>query len=819
VLPLQRLHRPRRKKRPPTTKETALPPINIRRAALALVLLLAAGAAGRAAELPADAWPQFRRDAGRTGDNPQAALAFPLTRTTAVRLPAPIYASPAVVQGKVYVQDARGNVACIDAAANRGDWVTPLGGINNTSSPAVAAGKVFVGNSAGVLFILDARSGKVLHQVPAAGGVLTAPALANDAVYFSTVDGKLVKIDHAGKVVWTFNGGRLSTTEFALRGQEILFFAGSSNTFLYRLLDEGTAVKVVRKLTPPSNCCPMAGPVFVGGDGAFAFQSFDSESGRFYVMSADGKPLTATDVSDSRVLPAVRGDLLYRGDKCFSAANPRKPIWRANRADLYDGGFHSSPALARDVLVVGCERGLVHCFDLEGPAVRKPRWQFQTVRAGQPNSAVSSSPAVVDGKVFFGGEDGILYGLGQGAEVAVAEAQAAAPAPAARAALQGGEWPTPGGDMGFSCVSTDRAVKPPYAVAWKTRTGSVFKAPMIVADGRVYCGGRLGTLIALDAATGEILWKTHHPGVESRPGPTFVDGKLVMLRTPNGQGDSPYVSGASGGPAGAGLWCHDAATGKVLWQQPMTFSYHFNHDGLVAQGGNVFVEQVDAKGEVQAVAIALATGREVWRQTLAVGPPPPKASLKLPPRFSGVLAGGLWCVSVSGRGTLGLDPATGKTVWADQGLFITNRSRLAGRANVLLVFNDAGDHALDARTGKPLWKGAAAATRYSQALTDRYLESKGQQGIYPPAVCAYPVYANGFWYSHHSFTSAHGSNKLSAIREPADGPVGVLTEKMVAWSHEFLSNACPSPTPAYGRLYYSPNAEGVVYCFAPRPEQ
>jgi hypothetical protein len=56
--------------------------------------------------------------------------------------------------------------------------------------------------------------------------------------------------------------------------------------------------------------------------------------------------------------------------------------------------------------------------------VRKPVWQYKTERAGAPNSAVSSSPALVDGQVFFGGEDGILYGLGQGDEAAVIPLQA-----------------------------------------------------------------------------------------------------------------------------------------------------------------------------------------------------------------------------------------------------------------------------------------------------------------------------------------------------------------------------------------------------------
>jgi len=781
---------------------------------LTFLALIQLPGAVTAAELSANDWPQFRRDAGRTGDNPTATLSFPLKRTTAMRFPAPIYASPAVADGKVYIQDARGNLACIDPTRNKTLWVTSLGGINNTSSPAVADGKVFVGNAANTLFILDAGTGKVLSKVQADGGVLTAPAVANQAVYFSTFSGKLVKMDFAGKVQWTFDGGRMSSTEFAIRDKDILFFAGTKTTYLYRLRDEGTQVKVVQKTAAPANCCPTAGPVFVT-ENSFAFQSFDSESGRFYLMKDDAKPVVAGDISDSRSVPAVRGDLIYRGDKCYEAAT-LKQVWRADPQVLYDGGFHSSPALAKDVLVVGCEQGLVHVFDLKGTKVQKPRWQYKTERAGQPDSAVSSSPAVVDGKIFFGGEDGILYGLGQGTEVAVADVPVAVKEPTKRPVLKGSEWPTPGGDMGFSCVSTDRAVKPPYQIEWQTRLWSVFKAPMIVADGRVYCGGRLGNFTALDAATGEILWKIHHPGVESRPAPTYVDGKLLIMRIRNGQGDSPYVSGASGGPAGEGLWCHDARTGKVLWHQPMAFRYHYNHDGVVVHEGKVFVAQLDPKKQIQAVAFAVDTGKEVWRQTLE-GLEAPKG--KLPPRFSGVIAGGLWCVSVSDQGTLGLDPGTGKTVWSTKELSITLRARVAGRDGVLVVFNEAGDHALDARTGKLLWKGGAASTRYCQALTDRYMNSKGQQGIFPPAVCAWPIYANGYWYSHRSFSTTHGSNQLSAIREPEENEGAILTDKMVVWSHEFTCNACPSPTPAYGRLYYSPNSEGVVYCFSPKKDK
>src|SRR5690606_10971968 len=145
-------------------------------------------------------------------------------------------------------------------------------------------------------------------------------------------------------------------------------------------------------------------------------QSYDSESGWFHGF---GKPIESGS-NDSRITASVRDNRLYRGSKCweFDAETKKfRELWRADAEALYDGGFHSSPALAKNVLAIGSELGIVHFLPLEGelaakPLTRKPVWQYRIEGAGEPNGAVSSSPAVVDGRVYFGGEDGILYGLG-----------------------------------------------------------------------------------------------------------------------------------------------------------------------------------------------------------------------------------------------------------------------------------------------------------------------------------------------------------------------------------------------------------------------
>jgi hypothetical protein len=54
---------------------------------------------------------------------------------------------------------------------------------------------------------------------------------------------------------------------------------------------------------------------------------------------------------------------------------------------------------------------------------------------------------------------------------------------------------------------------------------------------------------------------------------------------------------------------------------------------------------------------------------------------------------------------------------------------------------------------------------------------------------------------------------MVARRELDQADENGVTVSQIVWQQPFLGRACPSPAPAYGRLYFSPNSEGVVYCF------
>jgi len=97
------------------------------------------------------------------------------------------------------------------------------------------------------------------------------------------------------------------------------------------------------------------------------------------------------------------------------------------------------------------------------------------------------------------------------------------------------------------------------------------------------------------------------------------------------------------------------------------------------------------------------------------------------------------------------------------------------------------------------------------ALTDEFLESKGHRGLFGYIPCSYPIYVNGLWYGH---TGAGTRYQAVWSETPLEQPGQEgKYERKVVWRHRFLGRACPSPAAAYGRLYYVPNGEGVIYCF------
>jgi len=752
---------------------------------------------GLAGSAPASDWPQYKRDAARTADAADEALTLPLQRVLAMQFPSPIYASAAVVGGRVYAVDERGLVACIEIAGPKLLWTAEIGGVSNRSSPAVSGGKVFVGSTAGHLVVLEAATGKEVAKVPAEGGVIAAPAVANDAVYCLTFNGKMLKVDMSGKLVWAFDGGKVANGEFMVQGKLVSFQAGPVD-------EKGPAE-------------PYAWHVLEDlGDKAERRQFLrrgDLEGGKVKLPKNPAESDTGLYQRDGWVpqLGATRRGAVsvFRDLDMLNWACPG-----GGRAAV--SGHVSQPALGKDHAVVGDADGRVSFFNLipERNFAGKPLWSYETSRLGKPNGGISATAAISGGVVYIGGEDGILYGLGRGAEAPVGSVRPQVnrpPVPRPGEELKGPEWPTVGGDMSYAGLSPEKSLKPPFKTLWKTRlAGCGGQNNVVVADGMVFVASFNGHLEAIDAASGEIVWRTYQAGIRrsgeyGNDGPvTYADGRLLMIRR-------------------NGLWCHDSRTGDLLWRNPRPIlpvpGGAPQGDGQVVVDGKVLIAWQEKGAGIETAALDLNTGKEVWHTSHEWAVPTAPAGVKnVSVRVcQGALGEKTWFVSAGasrngGEGgalggiTMAIDPASGKQLWKNEEGGISGWGGVNCRNGVVVAYHTFGRGliAFDAKTGKTLWDRRHGVNQpgpgcwHTMPLTDEFLASQCQKGSLG-GYCTDTVWANGFFYGPPGCSS----HVLSA-RKMDGGEV---------WRHVVISRGCPAPAPAYGRLYYAGNGEGVAYCF------
>jgi FOG: WD40-like repeat len=158
-------------------------------------------------------WPQFMHDACHSGDASAERLETPLGLVAQIALEDAVFSSPVVGNGRVYVVDQMATVYCVDPDRAEILWKKSPEGRStfgtNTSSPCVAGQRVYFGTAAGNLHILDAKSGKQFKSVDLQWPILNAITLANDSVYFQTLNGVIHCLDLDGNVRWTWTQQRL----------------------------------------------------------------------------------------------------------------------------------------------------------------------------------------------------------------------------------------------------------------------------------------------------------------------------------------------------------------------------------------------------------------------------------------------------------------------------------------------------------------------------------------------------------------------------------------------------------------------------------
>jgi len=174
----------------------------------------------------------------------------------------------------------------------------------------------------------------------------------------------------------------------------------------------------------------------------------------------------------------------------------------------------------------------------------------------------------------------------------------------------GGEWTRfrgPNGSGVAEGAKLPREIGSGANVVWKTALPMGKSSPVVTAD-RIYLtgheAGRLYTL-ALDRASGRILWRRESPGHRDEKRNKLND---AAAPTPASDGANVYVFFA-----GFGLLSYDR-DGRERWRRPLGpfTNFHGMAASPVVEAGKVFLV-CDQDIEAYLLAVDQNTGKTVWR--------------------------------------------------------------------------------------------------------------------------------------------------------------------------------------------------------------
>jgi outer membrane protein assembly factor BamB len=358
-------------------------------------------------------------------------------------------------------------------------WSFPTGGPVQ-SSPAVVNGVVYVGSNANKLYALNASNGSLLWTFTTSGPVVSSPAVVNGQVYFGSQDGNVYAVNDNGAFSWLYTtGGQVNSTPTVANG---IVYIGSDDQNVYAL-SALTGTLVWPSPFPAgydirSAPAVAGGVVYVGGSfGPYNNVSFGVNGILYALNGPTGVQLwNDVDIMAPVSSPALANGLVYSADAngglsaaltssgqlqwqdgtyagqveicvagefpngCVEMSSPAVAngtvyINDADGAFAFDansgnslgwqpafGGYGScdgdnssvypvsAPAIADGVVYAGgnCNGG-VRALDTSGNVL----WSWAT------SAGVESSPAVVNGVVFVGCDDGNVYAFGLGGTPAV----------------------------------------------------------------------------------------------------------------------------------------------------------------------------------------------------------------------------------------------------------------------------------------------------------------------------------------------------------------------------------------------------------------
>ncbi|MFH1856172.1 MAG: PQQ-binding-like beta-propeller repeat protein [Candidatus Omnitrophota bacterium] len=357
----------------------------------------------------------------------------------------------------------------------------------------------------------------------------------------------------------------------------------------------------------------------------------------------------------------------------------------------------------------------------------------------EANGCVRSSPAVVNGKVFFGSDDNKLYAVDEVTGDLIWSYETGGDVRSSPAVS--------GGKVFFG--SDDKKI---YALdaetgnfIWSYETGGCVRSSPSIAYGKVFFGSAGGgyydgKLYALDAETGEFIWSYKIDYVLLWSSPTIADGKVFFGTDEN----RPYYVNEE---TCNRLYALDAETGEFLWSYQASTAIF---SSPVAYG-KVFFSDRSPIGAYRLYALDAETGDIVWSYQTNTG-----GAVSSP-----AIANGKVFVGSDDNKLYALDVETGELIRSYNvvGAVKTSPSIADGRAffgsgtNLYAVDENTGDIVWSYNTGGTVSSPAIANGKVFVGSWDGKLYSFGQSFIFSIQITHHHSWAEIDWQTKEPTTT------------------------------------------------------------------
>jgi len=272
-----------------------------------------------------------------------------------------------------------------------------------------------------------------------------------------------------------------------------------------------TGNKIGRIKTEGSNeatCAYHKGKLIIASRyGGLTLANYDLENGKYLWKINAGDIASEPLVTDEGIFVSA----LYNHIHKYHFDTGEK-LWSFKTEDQH----RSSPALSKNVLVVGCDNGLIYALNAKSG---KLKWKFET------GSSVFATPSTLDETVYVGSLDSVFYALNLMDGTLRWSFRAESPIYQS-SATDGKKVLFGSSDGKLYCLYTDTGQE-----IWRFQAKSVVSTPPVISGGVLYFGSLDRHYYCLSLENGKKLWQFETKGrIKTAP---VVWGKYVFGASEN----------------------------------------------------------------------------------------------------------------------------------------------------------------------------------------------------------------------------------------------------------------------------------------------